>query len=135
MKKYGPLETHLKNIKKLHIPMSFSEIESIIGDRLPPSARKHRAWWSNNPSNSVITFSWLAAGYKTTSVNIEAETLVFEKAAEDPTPTQGNGESSDKHPLFGCMNGTVTIPDGVDLTKPADPDAAELAENPKLCNA
>jgi hypothetical protein len=32
------------------------------------------------------------------------------------------------HPLFGCMKGTVTIPEGVDLTAPAYPEWAGLID-------
>jgi hypothetical protein len=32
------------------------------------------------------------------------------------------------HPLFGCMKGTVTIPEGVDLTEPACPEWADLID-------
>ncbi len=137
MTKYQPLENYLKNMSKPRVPMSFSEIEAVIGDYLPPSARKHRAWWSNNPSNSVITYAWLAAGYKTSAVNIEAEKLVFERTApgEGVVPQGTKAGAGGRHPLFGCMKGTVTIPDGVDLTEPADPQAAEWSDNPKLYNA
>jgi len=33
-----------------------------------------------------------------------------------------------RHPLFGAMKGTFTIAEGVDLTEPADPEWADLAE-------
>jgi len=122
MTKYQPLEKYLKDAKKRNIPMSFSEIEAVIGDRLPPSARKHRAWWSNNPSNSVITYAWLAAGYKTAAVNLEAEKLVFEKSRPDAGDTPQGGGTDGPHPLFGCLKGLITIPADLDLTQPADPD-------------
>ncbi|HEV7600274.1 MAG TPA: hypothetical protein VGO49_08445 [Bradyrhizobium sp.] len=32
------------------------------------------------------------------------------------------------HPLFGCMKGMVTIPEGVDLTEPACPEWADLID-------
>jgi hypothetical protein len=32
------------------------------------------------------------------------------------------------HPLFGCMKGTVTISEGVDLTEPACPEWADLID-------
>jgi hypothetical protein len=33
-----------------------------------------------------------------------------------------------KHPLFGCMKGTLTIPPDLDLTEPACPEWADIAE-------
>jgi len=127
--KYEPLENHLLNKGFSNIPMSFTDIESIIENNLPPSARKHRAWWSNNPSNSVITFAWLNAGYKTTQVNLESERLVFvrDNSIEPPQKAKAGSSKPSRHPIFGCLKGLITIPDDLDLTEPADPDWGERA--------
>lgn len=122
MTKYGPLEKYLSQKALKSVPMTFSEIESVIGETLPPSARKHRAWWSNNPSNSVITYAWLAAGYKSSEVNLEGERVVFLKTED--TPARATFDA----PLLGCLAGTVTLAPGVDLTAPADPEWADLSE-------
>jgi hypothetical protein len=37
-------------------------------------------------------------------------------------------KQSRRHPLFGCMKGTVWIAPGVDLTAPACPEWAVIAE-------
>ena len=137
--KSAPLERHLKKVSWAEIPMSFAEIEQIISDKLPASARRHRPWWSNNPSNSVITKAWLNAGYKTAQVDMEAEQLVFLKTADVPLSPDliaGGPESvpASRHPMFGCMKETVTIAEGVDLTQPAMPQWAEMIDNPKLYN-
>ena len=122
--KYYPLEAHLKSIGFERIRMTFDEIEQVIGSRLPASARKHRAWWSNNPSNSVITHAWLGAGYKTEGVSIEHEFLTFRKGASGRGPVHSKPESRAEraHPVLGCMSGTVTISAGTDLTKPSLPE-------------
>ncbi len=120
MSKYQPLEQRLEIIGKEFIPMTFAEIEAVIDDDLPPSARKHRAWWSNNPSNSVITYSWLGAGYKTESVNLEEEKLVFRR--DETLATKEIEMSNGTHPLFGALKGQITITVDFDLT---DPTGAE----------
>lgn len=33
------------------------------------------------------------------------------------------------HPIFGCMKGTMTIPDDLDLTEPVDPDWGNVYED------
>lgn len=129
MSKYEPLEKHLRALDKEKIPMTFEEIETLIEDVLPNSARRHRAWWSNNPTNSVITYAWLSAGYKSAEVNLEGETVTFVRQSDRAIRDAG------RNPIFGCMAGTVTIPDGVDLTAPADPDWATRIEDPNLHNA
>lgn len=139
MSKYTPLITHLKSLDTNDIPMTFSEIEAVINSSLPPSARKHRPWWSNNPSNSVMTQSWLAAGYKVTKVDLAREQLVFVKQGLESTllhrTTAGSQQSLSKtHPVFGCMRNTVVITDEADLIGPAMPEWAELLQNMKILN-
>ena len=73
MSKYAPLAAHLREVGQETVPMTFADIERIIGTNLPPSAFKHRPWWSNNHANSVITRSWLEAGYKTQNVDMEGQ--------------------------------------------------------------
>ena len=138
MSKYEPLEIYLKTTDFESIPMTFKKIELIINASLPPSARKHRVWWSNNPSNSTMTRSWIAAGFKVTKVNMNRESLVFVKiGAEDKlenAPSIPTVKKSNVHPAFGCLQGTVTIPGDTDLTAPAVDDWEEIALNAKLYN-
>ncbi len=140
MSKYSPLTYHLQTRRQAEVPMHFSDIEAILGFDLPPSSRQHRAWWSNNPSNNVMTKAWLAAGYHTRSVDIAAERLVFEKlntiesvssvgvfseakaksenaAASGPQPRSGD------HPLWGALAGMITLSSDLDLTAPMFSDA------------
>jgi hypothetical protein len=128
MSKYDPLTTHLTARNSDYISMSFTEIEQQLGFALPDSSRKHRAWWSNNPSNNVMTKAWLAAGYETAQVDLVAEKLQFVRDNSTP-PT---GAPTGAHPIFGCMKGTVTIPDTVDLTAPAEPEWGDIAGNAQV---
>ncbi|MEQ8480048.1 MAG: hypothetical protein RIC18_05255 [Hoeflea sp.] len=138
MSKYDPLSNYLKSKTQDRVPMTFKQLELLIGDRLPPSARKHRAWWSNNPSNSVITRAWLDAGYITRDVDLGGEQLTFRRQPEPKSEKRdangfGDGLSrlggEQKPSIFGCMKGTLTILPGVDLTEPADPDWGRVYED------
>jgi hypothetical protein len=132
MSKYEALRTYLGERGKELVPMTFAEIEKVLGFKLPES-QKYPAWWSNNPTNNVMTNEWLAAGYKTEQVDIEGRKLVFRRTA----PVRGNDNPSRlvraaakqprRHPLFGWMKGTITIAPGVDLTEPADPEWGDIA--------
>ena len=117
MTKYNPLTRHLAARKVATVPMSFPELERLLGFALPPSARKHRAWWSNNPASSVVTKAWLAAGYQSRNVDLEAEKLVFVKLN-----TVQKTDAVD-HPIWGWAPGSVSIAPGVDLTDPMITDA------------
>ena len=142
MSKYEPLADHLRGSGQTALPMTFSEIEKIIGSGLPASAFRHRAWWSNNPSNSVITYAWLKAGYKTAKVDMPGRRLVFCKAAQagpllqaengpptvpiDGPPARADAEASEPaaagffQRIFGSLKGTVTVKPGTDLTEPVE---------------
>lgn len=97
----------------------------------PPFARKHRPWWSNHPSNNAVTRSWLAVGYRTSRVDIANERLVFIKVdprgLHDPSSRVPEKDSG-KHPVFGCLAGTVTVAEDLDLTSPAMSEWADMAQ-------
>ncbi len=135
MSKYAPLATYLRETGRETVSMSFAEIERIIGADLPPSAFKHRPWWSNNPSNSVITYAWLEAGYLTEQVDMAGQTLVFRKATQyGPAAKSGSGalrdlaaapaaaEADSFSLVFGALKGSVTIKPGTSLTAPVEVD-------------
>jgi hypothetical protein len=109
--------------------MTFAEIERIIGAKLPPNSPQYPAWWSNNPSNNVMTKVWLAAGFRTEQVDTKARKVVFRRieqiAAEAAVP---QAKKTGHHPIFGALKGSVYIPEGVDLTEPADPDWGKVYE-------
>ena len=132
MSKYAPLEAYLENSTMREIPMKFAEIERIIDGRLPASSRKYPAWWSNESSTHVQAEAWKNAGYKTVNVNIENEKLMFIRDnSVGPAPATSNLQPR-RHPAFGCMKGTVTFVEGVDLTDPADPEMEQLVEEMRL---
>jgi hypothetical protein len=127
MGKYEPLGKFLRQQKAELIAMKFEDIERIVGSNLPESSRQHRAWWSNNPNNNVMTKVWLNAGFQTEQVDIEARRLVFRKitpgkqgAPSMPSRPAG-GAPARHHPLLGALKGLLRVMPGTDLTKPADP--------------
>jgi hypothetical protein len=138
MSKYEPLRRYLEGRSTQMVPMTFSEIERVLGFRLPESQR-YPAWWSNNPTNNVMTNEWLAAGYKTEQVDIEGRKLVFRRVGQAKPVTdkpsqfaEDGSEQPRRHRLFGWMEGTVTIKPGTDLTEPADPDWADIASDDEV---
>lgn len=142
MAKYEKLGLFLNSQELSEIPMTFMEVERVIGQPLPRSAR-YPAWWSNNPSNNVMTKIWLAAGFKTEQVDVVGRKLVFRRMREHSMNQQpqsmpqssgmadaGRAYAAPEkpaaariehpiHPAFGSMKGSITLAPGVDLTKPA----------------
>lgn len=82
--RYAPLGNYLQgqpgNID--HLPMTFSEIEEIIGGSLPPSAYNHRNWWDNTPEVHTQSSNWLEAGWRVGYRNISAKTITFVRIQE-----------------------------------------------------
>jgi hypothetical protein len=129
MGKYSPLADFLRAQQRDEVPMTFAEIERIVGSPLPRSHR-YRSWWSNNSFNSVMTKVWLDAGFRSSDVDIKRRKLVFRKnllqgregssiATEEKID---RAAVSSRHPMFGALKGLVRIAPGTDLTDPADPD-------------
>jgi hypothetical protein len=130
MSKYEPLGRFLRQQRFENKPMTFREIERILGFELPASKR-YSAWWSNNPSNNVMTYQWLEAGYETSAVDPSGERLVFRRRTGTTTAKTPGGGSSPQTPaavkapdarksIFGCMKGMFNLINGFDATAPMD---------------
>jgi hypothetical protein len=55
--RYEALTEHLRRVGAQTVTLPFAEIESILEARLPHSARKHPAWWSNSTQSSQSRIS------------------------------------------------------------------------------
>ncbi|WP_413987820.1 hypothetical protein ACMDCR_17445 [Labrys okinawensis] len=124
MGKYAALGDYLRGHATREVPMTFAEIERVIEGDLPPTASHHRAWWSNNPSNNVMTKVWLQAGFSSEQVDLERRRLVFRRVRDlEHNPAPKPAPASGRHGFpFGAMKGLVRVIDETDLTEPADPD-------------
>ena len=80
--KYRKLYAHLCRLPEQEWMTSFSEIESVLGLELPPSARLYRPWWanqSNDGNGHSQALAWSAAGWETAKVDMNSETLLFRR--------------------------------------------------------
>ena len=85
--KYRRLYTHLRDKEDEQWLTSFREIEAILGFRLPASARRYRPWWANQKSGGHSqSLAWMAAGWETANVDMEAETLLLRRLGRSGTP-------------------------------------------------
>lgn len=81
--KYAPLQRHLLALTDDRWDATFRDVEAVLGGPLPASARKHQAWWSNTTS-LVSARSWLAAGWRTSNVQIREEKVFFVRSGVQP---------------------------------------------------
>ncbi len=123
--KYDPLKHYLQAADEAVIPLSFEQIEQILGSALPSSARRHAAWWSNNSTNHVNAQAWLAAGYRAERIDLTARRLCFRRAPdlargveESATAIQDDRASDLLERIWARLGGTVKVAEGVDLTAP-----------------
>ena len=130
-RKYQPLTEFLRRQPGSVVRMSFDEIERVIRAKLPPSATHHRAWWSNNGENNVMTKAWKDAGFESEDVDMKGRRVAFRRvrseASRDTGAPSADVTRGDRHPLIGWMKGTLTIAEGVDLTQPADVEWGDTA--------
>jgi hypothetical protein len=120
MGKYEPLEKFLKRHRPGRWRVAFRELESLLGFKLPQSAFKYPAWWSNDDTGHSHAKAWLDAGWRTEEVDLAARKLTFTRA--DDAPAKVSAPASDP---WGCMAGTVTVMPETDLTAPTEEWNAE----------
>ncbi|HUF44016.1 MAG TPA: hypothetical protein VMN43_01625 [Aestuariivirgaceae bacterium] len=111
MNKYEPLTRYLQSIPDQKHHLTFEQVENIIVGRLPPSAYKHRAWWSNNPQGHVMARAWIKAGWESSKVDMDRRKLVFRRIQN--TPPRHAGFSDRPPPPLQPGPHALTVP-GID---------------------
>lgn len=82
MGKYDPLHQYLSSSSEARLRLPFAEVERIIGDSLPVSARRHQAWWANERVGTHShALAWLDAGYETQRLDPNAATVEFVRSS------------------------------------------------------
>jgi hypothetical protein len=82
--RYAPLAIWLQgqHADQDRVQLGFQDIEKIIGDDLPPSARTHRSWWANDSVGHVQSRQWLDVGWRVAQINITEEKVTFARIKE-----------------------------------------------------
>lgn len=111
--KYAPLYRRLRMRSGRRWRVSFTDLEAVLGFTLPASARLHRPWWSNqrNTRGYGHSLAWQLAGWRTAAVDLEHESLVFEreetsgeKAQPHGSPAPAGGKAIDLDRVFPPHN-------------------------------
>lgn len=77
--KYQQLYDHLCQQGRDEVSLTISEIEELIANRLPATARTQRAWWSNRRKGAVQATAWVQAGYHAVEIDLANERITFRK--------------------------------------------------------
>jgi hypothetical protein len=78
--RYQPLRSFLATRRDESVLLRFADVEQIIQWRLPPSARRYRAWWANAETHPQAV-AWLAAGWQVAFVDLADELVHFGRRA------------------------------------------------------
>ena len=87
MSKYSQFATYLESLSINEITVLFSDFEKIIKNNLPPTARKHRAWWANSTSDITHPWakSWLDSGWMVIQVDLIEQYVILSRTTTDTT--------------------------------------------------
>jgi len=85
MKKYEALKRFLEKAGTDTVKLGFGQVERILGFPLPASARRYRAWWSNDETHVQAIDGWLSGDWRVDHVSIESESVVFKDMSREET--------------------------------------------------
>lgn len=94
MARYQPLQDHLIKASEATVVMNYSEIESVLGRRLPPTAygQNMRQWWANTETHSQA-LAWLRADRKA-KLDVARRQVAFVKQSENRLKTDASGDEA-----------------------------------------
>ena len=78
--KYQPLLEHLCGSNQHEVTLTFAQIEALMNEALPESARSKRAWWSKRTKGALQASAWMEAGYRVEDVDLDRQQVTFRKS-------------------------------------------------------
>ncbi|HEX7005145.1 MAG TPA: hypothetical protein VF168_13250 [Trueperaceae bacterium] len=76
--RYAGIAQYLKDQSGQTAEASFSQLEEAIGNSLPASAERHRAWWANTERNTQARV-WMEEGWRVDQVDFDERKVTFSK--------------------------------------------------------
>jgi hypothetical protein len=64
------------------VPLTFNQVEDIVGSALPASARDHRSWWANDSVSHPWSKKWLEVGWRVSALSLTEESVTFSRNQE-----------------------------------------------------
>lgn len=100
MSKYEPIEKFLAGQKEGSVMVTYAQMEDMVSFKLPDSAYKHRAWWSNGKKGG--SKFWLRVNWLVDSVKL-GESVTFRRGEEKAKPRKKQKEAVEVEDLFEVM--------------------------------
>lgn len=81
--KYDPFIDYLRSQTVHEVTLNFAEIDALLGDKLPHSAREFHAWWANSTTDPTHSWArrWTAAGWRA-NVDLANQSVRFERVSD-----------------------------------------------------
>lgn len=121
MSKYDRLTAHLSTLTTEEWPVSFAEIEAILGFKLPASAYEHPAWWANQSGGHGQSSAWQEAGWKTEGLNLDEKSVTFVRQFRNFLGEIASRSSSSSAPFLSGVVRTTPKQGGGFLSNTANP--------------
>jgi hypothetical protein len=81
--RYAALAEWLAAQPAARVTLSFTEVEAIVGVRLPPAARRERPWWTSQSQRHQYVQTWRAAGWEVHTFDRWGRTVTFTRSARE----------------------------------------------------
>src|SRR5688500_6307579 len=113
MSRYQPLADFLASHKSNEWAATFADIEERLGFRLPESAYKYAAWWTNQANGGHSqTRGWRSVGWRTTALDLERKSVRFERERNDTAAgISGGGDDRSTDELLARARDLTGISD------------------------
>jgi hypothetical protein len=76
--RYAGIAGLLKGQSGSTAEVSFGDLETAIGNSLPASAERHRAWWANTERNTQARV-WMEEGWRVDQVDFDQRMVTFSR--------------------------------------------------------
>jgi hypothetical protein len=81
--KYQPLIDWLATYAGHSVTLTFTELEAILGEPLPVTARMERTWWTRERDGHVHVRLWRARGWEMQAFDRWERTVTFVRTADE----------------------------------------------------
>jgi hypothetical protein len=69
------------------VTLTFTEVEAIVGARLPATARLERGWWTSLDDRHQYVQRWRARGWEVRTFDRRRRTVTFTRAPGEAAPS------------------------------------------------
>ena len=78
--KYYPLFQYLRSLNRDRVLLTFRQVEELLQEPLPESARRRTGFWSNRDQGGYQAGAWMEAGFRVARVDLEEGEIEFKRA-------------------------------------------------------